>query len=250
MASLIGLKFFEEMQTKYRQEEISDLLECAKRLGLSQKTISINLFHFFKSRQSLQLEPDNLTFYCAVIDLTGKMTEHVYPLERILVLSASVLKIKLEDLESKRKYCDAINATEIEIARIVDFDFDFYDYHSEMKDLCMRNGLDMETSKRAWIILNDITTFTPATIFFTGYEINHAALLVAYIYNGVNPSVASTPNSGEVEDFEVQKTTSNEEMIENFCIIYNVSKSDLDYIISLANIILKIYLGCKQLNRE
>lgn len=175
--------YFERFRKSVCQEDVLAIASICKTLVLPQKTLAVTQHLFFATKAESRIEPDDVVLISSAVSLACKTSETLRPIEKIV---QAVAKIYLLDIDEKLlpMYVEAIANTEIEIAVIVDFDFEITEIYTKLEKLCKETHLDSTSSKRCWIMLNDIMRI-PLSIYFTIDELLTGVLFINYSYNTI-----------------------------------------------------------------
>lgn len=224
---ILQLSFNSFLKANYEvsPEDLKMISKICKAIRLPQKTLSLSFYLFFAAKMDNNfIEPDDLTLMTSVIDLACKTCETPRSPDKILDLIANSLTIELFP-ELTKMYKDAINKTELDICKIIDFRFEITEIYQKLQLMCTTYKIDPISSRRCWIVLNDIMK-TPMCIYFTIEEILAAATFTIFV----------------AKEYTRQNLIiSNEELYYNFCKEYEIKNISLECMKFMYNQIMIMY---------
>lgn len=174
----IDLCLDDEFHSGIYEKDASILLSICRTLYLPQRTLAISLHIYFVAKSESKLEPDDVVLMSSAIDLACKICETQRPIEKILHLAGKNYNIEIEH-EIVDLYIVSINKTEIEMAAILDFNFEITEIYNKLERMCKENQFDSLLRKRCWITLNDIMSI-PSSIRYSINEIITCTIFINY----------------------------------------------------------------------
>jgi len=194
---------FERIQLALPTEDLRTIATVCKILCLPQKTLATSQYIFLAAKAECRIEPDDIVLISSAVSLACKVSETLRPVDKILQVVARLYSTDV-DHQLLPLYTEAITHTEIEMSVIIDFNFEITEIYTRLEKLCKEMHLDTSSSKRCWIMLNDMMQ-TPLPIYFTSDELLTCLLFINHLYT--EPKGDTTLKDAEAYRLFIQKTS-------------------------------------------
>lgn len=201
------------------QQDILILTRLCKFLSLPQKTLSFTWYLYYAVKEDEYfLEPDDVTLFASILNLASKACETQRSSEKILEFTSKIFSTEL-DSEISKLYKTAIDKTQVDICEVIDYRFDMIEIYSKLQLFCLNFQLDHLSSKRSWILLNDVIS-TPLCIYFTIEEIIANVFFIIFVSSELAVDQKPLVNDKFYEKFR-EKYKTFDVPFECFDFIYN-----------------------------